>query len=213
MRVATAGIGLLLFSTTAFAQAAPCAPPALAYDPYKPSHLAIVREYGGTLLAHGPLSTLLALDPYVPSQAELLRLGRGIPLWPAYPGYAYLSQLQPAVARDCAPAPEPPAASSPPITSFADVVTEVQRERAAGPAAAATPAARTARGERINGVWIHYEGRAWASAGRAVPFRDGEFVRVGESGGFAIFRRVGAKDDLIFVPTTPQMVAPFRAVP
>jgi hypothetical protein len=37
-------------------------------------------------------------------------------------------------------------------------------------------------------------------------------VRVGESAGFSVFRRAGAKDDLIYVPTTPDMVAPFQPV-
>jgi hypothetical protein len=36
-------------------------------------------------------------------------------------------------------------------------------------------------------------------------------VRVGESAASAVFRVRGAKDETIFVPTTPGMVAPFRA--
>src|SRR5688500_2905050 len=124
MRVAIAGIGLLLLTSSAFAQASPCAPQPFAYNPYKPSHLAIMREYGGAMLAQAPLSTLLALDPYVPSQAELLRqLGSGIPLWPAFPFYSYapLPPPLPAVVSDCGPAPEqfePSSASPAPITSF-----------------------------------------------------------------------------------------------
>jgi membrane protein implicated in regulation of membrane protease activity len=71
LRVVTAGIGLLLFTTSAFAQASRAA--CIRLQPYKPSHLAIMRQYGGAMLGHAPLSTLLTLDPYVPSQAELLR--------------------------------------------------------------------------------------------------------------------------------------------
>jgi hypothetical protein len=37
-------------------------------------------------------------------------------------------------------------------------------------------------------------------------------VRIGESAGFPVFRRIGAKDDLIFVRSTPQMLAPFQAI-
>jgi hypothetical protein len=213
MRVATAALGLLLFTTTASAQAPPCMPPAYAYDAYKPSHLAIVREYGGAVLAHAPLSTLLNLDPYVPSQAELLRqLGRGIPLWPAYPWYSY-APLPIGNVRDCGPAPEPSLASAAPLTSFADVVDALHGERATGATAAMTPPPRGFRVERNKGVWLYYEGRAWISAGAAVPFRDTDFVRAGETAGFSVFRRTGAKDDLIYVPTTPGMVAPFQAIP
>jgi hypothetical protein len=108
---------------------------------------------------------------------------------------------------------EPSPASAPPLTSFADVVTALPPQRATGATTAVTLAAGGPRAERNRGVWIHSEGRAWVSAGPAVPFRDAEFVRVGERGGSAVFRRSGAKDDLIFVPTTPGMVAPFQAIP
>jgi hypothetical protein len=67
--------------------------------------------------------------------------------------------------------------------------------------------------ERTTGASIEYQGRRWISAGRAVAFDDAGFVRIGESGGSAVFRTRGAKDELIFVPTTPGMVAPFRAAP
>jgi hypothetical protein len=61
------------------------------------------------------------------------------------------------------------------------------------------------------GASIEFEGRRWVSAGRAVAFDGARFVRVGESGASAVFRASGAKDEVIFVPTTPGMVAPFRA--
>jgi hypothetical protein len=215
MRVAIAGIGFLLVTATS-AQAQPCASQAITYDPYKPSDLAIVRNYGGTVLAQAPVSTLLKLDPYVPSQGELLRqLGRGIPVWPAYPGYGYTpARLMP----DCEPAPEaPPApeasAAAAALTSFADVMAALNRERTAGPIIAPAPAVRGTPPEKNKGVWIQYAGRAWVSAGAAVPFRHTEFVRIGESAGVPVFRRVDTKDDLIFVATTIGMVAPFQAVP
>jgi hypothetical protein len=62
------------------------------------------------------------------------------------------------------------------------------------------------------GASIEYDGRRWVSAGRAVEFDDARFVRVGESGASAVFSARGAKDQIIFVPSTPGMVAPFRAV-
>ncbi len=212
MRVGTALVSVLLFAATAHAQPAPCAPQAYTYDAYKPSDLAIVREYAGVVLAQGPLSTLLRLDPYVPSQAELLRqVGRGIPLWPAYPWYSY---PQPPAVADCRPTPEPPTTSAAPLTSFADMLSALDRERTTAAATGGvTPAPRSHRAERTPGVSISYAGRTWTTAGAAVPFDDAAFARVGESGGLSIFRRTGTKDNLIYVPTTPGMVAPFRATP
>jgi hypothetical protein len=61
------------------------------------------------------------------------------------------------------------------------------------------------------GASIEYEGRRWVSAGRAVAFDDAQFERVGERAASPVFRARGAKDEIIFVPTTPGMVAPFRA--
>jgi hypothetical protein len=68
------------------------------------------------------------------------------------------------------------------------------------------------RPERNTGVWIQYADRTWASAGGAVVFREADFVRVGESAGFGVYRRAGTTDDVIYVQTIRGMVAPFRAV-
>ena len=210
MRLALATLGILLFSTNAFAQALPCAAHTLSYDPYKPSDAAIVRNYGGAVVSHAPISTLLKLDPYVPSQAELLRqVGNGIPVWGVYPWHPYapLPSASNSVA-DCAPQPtahmsEPAVA---PLTSFADVMNAVDSAPAARSVASA---ARTSQ-PRTRGVLIQYAGRAWISDGAAVPFQEGEFERVGESAGFPIYQRRGSKDGEIFVPTVRGMVAPFR---
>jgi hypothetical protein len=215
MRFAALGIGMLLISAPAFAQA-PCTSPPIEYDPYKPSHLAIMREYGGTILAQAPVSTLLKLDPYVPSQGELLRqLGRGIPIWTAYPWSPYgpLTVTQPhAASPDCEPPVLAPSAPiTPPLTSFAEVVRRVERERGTASASAA-PAitVRQTTAERNRGVLLNYAGRTWESVGAAVPLRESEFTRIGESAGFPIYRAAGTKDDVIFVPTIGGMVAPFR---
>lgn len=218
MRVALSGLWLLLLVGSASAQSLPCAT-LPAYDPYKPSHLAIMREYGGTALAQAPLSTLLKLDPYVPSQGELLRqLGRAIPIWATYPFFP-LAPMPPVpmfATPDCQPmrasmerdlAPSPPAA---PLTRFSDVMMRLDRDRTTTDAAAPSPRPSARSVARTPGVSIQYAGRTWVSAGSAVPFRDSEFMSVGESGGAAVYRRAGTKDDLIFVPTTPGMVAPFR---
>jgi hypothetical protein len=215
MRVATIGFGLLLFTTSASAQVAPCPPLGVNYDPYKPSDLAIMREYGGTILAQAHPSVLLKLDPYVPSQGELLRqLGRGIPLWPAYPGYVHASAPH---SPDCAPsprpsAPEPETASARPLARLADVVAVLEREPTpTSPPVAVSMGPRPTDSNIV--VTVQFASRSWVSAGVAVPFRETEFVRVGESGRFSVFRRLGQTDDVIFLPTTGGMVAPFRAMP
>jgi hypothetical protein len=217
MRVATAGIGLLLFTTAAYAQPRPCAPQTLAYDPYNPSDLAIVRNYGGTVLAQAPLSALLELDPYVPSDGELLRqLGRAIPLWPAYPwpAYAPAPAYPPApTLPDCPPVRESSSETAAPLTRFADVVSALQHAPASPATADRAPSVRPTETAIRNSVWIQYAGRTWISAGAAVPFRDAEFERIGERAGFPVFRQTGTSDDFIFVPTTTGMVAPFRASP
>jgi hypothetical protein len=42
-------------------------------DPYKPSDAELLRRYGGVLTAQTPLFELRRLDPYTPSHAALLR--------------------------------------------------------------------------------------------------------------------------------------------
>jgi hypothetical protein len=215
MRHAAVGTAWLLvtISSATSAIAQPCTPTSLGFDPYGPSDLAIVRSYGGTELAQAPLSTLLRLDPYVPIQGELLRqVGRAIPWW-AYAGY--FPYAPPMPMPDCrplreerAPAPDTTVA----ITTFSEMLIELDRQRTSGGATAPTATmTRTTAPDRNSGVGIHYAGRTWIAAGPAVTFSEAEYERIGESAGFAIFRRTGTKDDVIYVPTTRGVVAPFRA--
>lgn len=209
MRVPLAVIGMLLVVTTAYAQS-PCAAEIPAYDPYKPSDLAIMREYGGTVLAQAPLSTLLKLDPYVPSQGELLRqLGRAIPIWSTFGWYPHAGRP---IAADCQPAVRPAstAAAAAPISRFSDVLIELQRRGVEQGSARITPSSGAAAGARA-GVSIRYADRTWVSDGPAVPYSATDFVRLGESAGHAVYGRAGAPDDVIFLPTSSGMVAPFRA--
>jgi hypothetical protein len=103
------------------------------------------------------------------------------------------------------------------MTTFAEMLTALEHARASSP----TPSPSGGRSitipgvsaDRKTGVWIEYAGRTWISAGRAVAFDGSQFVRVGESGGFPVFTRAGVSDEMIYVPTTAGVVAPFRAAP
>ena len=220
MRVTSFVVFVFGLPALAFAQGQPCAPQPYAFDPYKPSHLAVVRQFGGSVLAHAPLTSLLQLDPYVPTQAQLLReYGGALPMWPFgwYPGY-----LQPAYPQDCSQVRESvPAATitpaEPPITTFAEMLTALEQARAASPSPSPSRdrsiSVPGVSADRKTGVWIEYAGRTWISAGRAIEFDDSQFVRVGESAGFPLFMRRGASEEIIYVPTLPGVVAPFRAAP
>jgi hypothetical protein len=233
MRVTIAAV-LFLLPCSAFAQSwpsdavrhaavrrNPCAPiaSALQFDPYKPSHTAIIRNYGATLLAQAPLSDLLALDPYVPSQAALLRqLGGAIPLWgfpmyPAYPAYPVYQAYPPPApyppARHGAPCGEPARAQAPMLTTVNELLQVLEQRR--DTTATTTKPSSTAAPGRSRGISILHAGRVWISAGHAVRFSEAEFVDIAESTAAPVFRRRGGDDSLIYVPTTPGMVAPFRA--
>ena len=216
MRITVLVLGVFILTGPTVAYGQPCMPQTVAYDPYNPSDAAIVRQFGGAVMAQAPLSTLLQLDPYVPSHGELLRqVGNGIPLWLSYGWYP-----APAIAGtrppDCTTAPsgvaEPEHTPAAPLTSFAELMSILQTQRAATPARASLSARSTA-GERNRGVTITFAGRTWVSAGAAVPFQEAAFTRAGDSNGFTVYRRAGAKDNIVFVPTMPGMVAPFRAAP
>ena len=93
MRVRAFVFTLAVFTAApAFAQTAVPELHPFGLDPYKPSDAALLRTYGGTLLAQTPLLELRQLDPYKPSHATLLRqIGNGIPQWSHfnwYPGTA-----------------------------------------------------------------------------------------------------------------------------
>ena len=215
MRIAVTAV-LLLVPAYSFAQASPCRQHIASvsqFDPYNPSDAAIMRNYGATVLAQAPLEELRKLDPYVPSQAALLRqMGGAIPLWTfaAYPAFVVAPSPSPGPqGAPCEPMSESP---TPVITTFHEVWAELERR---GASSRATSAARTATAQTpaiISGVTIEHAGRVWFSAGPAVRFTESEFMRVGERSGSPIFQRAGGEDTVVYVPTTPGMVAPFRAV-
>jgi hypothetical protein len=202
-------VALLAIPASLNAQSLPCSQPAqtvLQFDPYKPSDLAIVRNYGGTVFATAPLETLLNLDPYVPTHAALLRqAGGAIPAW-AYGAYPWFVPIASRPECEAVRASVVPDATPPAITTLQNVLAVLETR----PSAAVTARKERTPGRHL-GVSIEYEGRVWTSAGAAVPFSETEFVRVGERSGSPIFKRASGNDPVIFVRTTPGMVAPFRA--
>jgi hypothetical protein len=50
------------------------------------------------------------------------------------------------------------------------------------------------------GIWIEFDGARWYSAGAAVPFVPDGFTRVGDYGGFPVYRSSSGPADRIFVP-------------
>jgi hypothetical protein len=181
-------------------------------DPYKPSDAALLRDYGDTLVAQTPLTELRKLDPYKPSHAALLRdIGGAMPLWGIvwYPGPVPSSLMpfgpQPLFERpavrlrhdrhyersEIEAAPAPPMGAPPESSSMA-----------------------TLRAPETNdGVWIVFAGQKWISAGHSVALEDGKFERAGEYGEFPVYKRVGAVENVIYLPTREGAIAPYRVKP
>jgi hypothetical protein len=74
-----------------------------------------------------------------------------------------------------------------------------------------TPMSSAVRPEGNDGVWIHYQGTRWVSAGPAVPLRPSEFRAVGTYDGFPVFVRNGDESKTIYLPTRAGLAAPYRS--
>jgi hypothetical protein len=202
----------LVSLTPSLASAQPsCHPPQadlVAFDPYKPSHLAIVRNYGAAALAHFSIQSLLQLDPYVPSEGALLRqLGGGIPAWAGWPYGVGPAPLPGAPSSTCEDRRTSDVAPAAVITTFSDALARVESRTSL----AARGVERPASAAR-NAVTIDFDGRTWSSAGAAVPFVESDFVRAGERASQPVFLRARGDAGTIYVPTTAGMVAPFRVL-
>jgi hypothetical protein len=69
------------------------------------------------------------------------------------------------------------------------------------------------RPQNSDGVWITFDKQKWISAGHSVPYEESKFVRVGDYGQFPVFRRTGATEAVIYLPTGERIVAPYRLKP
>jgi hypothetical protein len=67
------------------------------------------------------------------------------------------------------------------------------------------------RPENNQGLWIHYQGVKWVSAGAAVPLRSTEFRSIGQYEGFPVFVRQH-EEKTIYLPTRAGLVAPYKAM-
>lgn len=66
------------------------------------------------------------------------------------------------------------------------------------------------RPETNDGIWIQFKGERWLSAGAAVRFTPAEFARVGDYAGFPVYVRRDTSQELIYLPTREDLVAPYR---
>jgi hypothetical protein len=222
--VALASVTLLAAAPASGQAPVPAAHP-YGLDPYSPSDAMWLRNFGAALVAQTPLLELATLDPYKPSDAELIRqLGGAIPLccpdwyWPgptfgplmplSRPSITTSSAMRFRAPRDVdfiAATPPPPPATSAATTADLPVV----------PSAQPTPmsVATLARPQGNDGVSIRYAGQSWTSAGRAIPLQGSTFERVGEYAGFPVYKQARVTDDVIYVQTRDNLIAPFRLKP
>jgi hypothetical protein len=61
------------------------------------------------------------------------------------------------------------------------------------------------------GMWVEFAGSRWYTAGPAVTFSADRFTPIGDSRGFAVYRRTGGSPDEIYMTVTANgLVAPYR---
>ena len=161
----------------------PCAPQPLSYDPYKPSDAALLRQLGGGI----PVWSLLWYPP-VPASLTPFQTSGVLSPQPVTGTVLLVGQLS----SDAAEATAGPAAVGPPPPSSI---------------------ATLRRPESNDGAWINYGDQKWISAGPAVLFEASEFTRVGQYGDFPVFKRPRASEQVIYVPTSEGLVAPYRLKP
>jgi hypothetical protein len=200
----------MLYVPVARAQSAASVYP-YGLDPYKPTDAWWLRQYGSVLVAQTPILELRKLDPFKPSEAALLRdLGGAIPLWALW---------------------YPPAPMPVPLTPFAmggdvlpgggvtNILIAVGQPSGAAPTSAAPVSAispspggivTALRPQSNDGLWLNYASRRWVSAGSAVPFDGSLFMQTGEYNGFPVYTRRQSGDEVIYLPTRGNLVAPYQ---
>ncbi len=74
----------------------------------------------------------------------------------------------------------------------------------------AVPIVTMRRPENNDGVWIMFGGEKFVSAGAAIPLGSADFVQVGEYAGFPVFARSDFTQDVIYLPSRDDLIAPYR---
>lgn len=74
----------------------------------------------------------------------------------------------------------------------------------------AQPIVSLRRPENNDGVWVEFGGEKWVSAGAAIPLDLSSLVRVGERAGYPVYARRDLKEEVIYLPARPGVVAPYR---
>lgn len=74
----------------------------------------------------------------------------------------------------------------------------------------AQPMVSLRRPENNDGIWVEFGGEKWVSAGAAIPLDPSSLVRVGERAGHPVYARRDLKEDVIYLPARPGVVAPYR---
>ncbi len=74
----------------------------------------------------------------------------------------------------------------------------------------AVPIVSMRRPESNDGVWIMFGGEKFVSAGAAIPLSTADFVQVGEYAGFPVFARRDFTQEVIYLPSRDELIAPYR---
>jgi hypothetical protein len=212
---AIAAVTLLVAAPASGQVAVPAAHP-YGLDPYAPTDAMWLRDFGAALTSQTPLLELATLDPYKPSEAALVRqAGGAIPL--CCPDWYWrgptFGPLLPSFGSGTASAMRFPGMRG--VNFMVPRPAPATVELAAAPAAepAATAIVTLARPQGNTGVSIRYAGQIWISAGRAVLLQGSTFQRVGEYAGSPVYKQTSGSDDVIYVQTRDNLVAPFRRRP
>jgi hypothetical protein len=72
-----------------------------------------------------------------------------------------------------------------------------------------TPMVTLRRPQGNDGIWIHFAGEKWVSAGAALPIDAAAFRVVGQYAGFPVYARED-RENTIYLPTRAGLVTPYR---
>ena len=207
LRLAAIGAVAILACVRVSGQAPATAANPYGLDPYRPSDAELLRRYGSVLVAQTPLGEIRKLDPYKPSDAALLRELGG-----GIPLWGWWYPPTPFSGPLMLPSAASAEQDRPQINIFVGQPPSDALTAIGTPASPSLPReiVTVLRPDTNDGVWINYDNARWISAGQAVAFDEGTFTRIGQYNGFPVFRRQGSSDEVIYLPTRKDRVSPYR---